>query len=286
MIKIDVAAAVACGIVVCSGVAMAGQDDTSLPSGSPPPLYEKMRKLDQGNLTKTVTGLNLRIVTQRHVALRLGTQGGLWWRTKEINRMVDSRARDLDIFFNFAPLMLRPNILPPVVSEIENDVRLKDSGRELRQTQATYRIIKSARFVTVTPLWRDWIEWSAPEPDFSTVPKAILPKNSDERKRWRHAIKEGWKIGEDQADIHFRKNLRLLKRDYLGMLLFLQLEREGFVSMPQVGTGRFGIRVGNRTLKNGVNIFRITVPSRFNRDLTKWKAPVVEEPSSVSTIGH
>lgn len=245
-----------------------------LAMNNPPAIYEKMQDLSQGDLKKAVTGLNLRIVTQRQTAISLGVRGGLWWRSRKIVKMMESRSRDLDIFFNFAPLMIQPNVLPPIVSRVEDDVRVDGSGQSMRQILATYRIIRDARFVTVTPLWRDWLVWSAPKPDFSAVPKAILPKNGEEKKAWKEAVREGWKMGEKQADMHFRKKLRVLVRDYIGMLNFLALEREGLVSMPMIGEGRYGIMVGRKTLKDGVNEFRVTVPSQF-KPIGGWKSPVI-----------
>ena len=59
----------------------------------------------------------LRYASLRDAALSTGARAGLAWRSKQINLILAKFERQLDLVYNFTPLLLDKNVLPPVLLE-------------------------------------------------------------------------------------------------------------------------------------------------------------------------
>ncbi|MHB8565363.1 MAG: type IV secretory system conjugative DNA transfer family protein [Acidiferrobacteraceae bacterium] len=243
-------------------------------NGAQAPLLSAMRRLSTGQEGIVSSGLNIRLRAVRDQAMTLGAQGGLYWRSRQIDAYLTRHGAQLSAVFNFAPLVLHGSVLLPSIARIAPDVRLSVDRRSMTQVLATYRIEHGAHLVAVTPTWRTWLTMPQHAPDLRQVPVALLPKNARERKDWHRWVAAGWNAGLGQADSEFKDRVRRLRARYLGMLRFLRLADAGVVSVPRVGEGRYGIQVGRRVLHDGVRIFRVTAEPRFLAEQA-WRAPVL-----------
>lgn len=246
-------------------------------NGAHAPLLSAMRRLSTGHAGIVSSGLNIRLRAIREQAMTLGAQGGLYWRSRQIDAYLTRHGAQLSAVFNFAPLVLHGSVLLPAIARIAPDVRISSDRRSMTQVLATYRIEHGAHLISVTPTWRRWLTMPLLAPDLRRVPIALLPKNASERKRWHRWVASGWNAGLGQADFEFKDRVRRLRARYLGMLRFLRLADAGVVSVPRVGVGRYGIQVGHRVLHDGVRIFRVTAEPRFLAERA-WRAPVLTVP--------
>lgn len=213
----------------------------------------------------------IRVLGLRQTASSLGTQGGLAWRAVHIDRALKKQATYLDHVFNFNQLMLPHNVLPAVLSSADKSLNLA-SDDTLRLADRTYSIVMPARFVTTPPTWRDylWLQYKKP-----SVPTAtLLPKNKAEIKLWNHYLRQGWKLGLEQANEIFAADLARLKRDMSGMILYRKLLAEHMVTAPFVSKADLGITGNSSSLRINDQVLRITAQSKLQTDVQQWR-PVI-----------
>lgn len=222
-------------------------------------------------------GVTLRERALREEAVSLGAQGGLYYRSRQINRFLQTQGPRLSAIFNFTPLLLHGQVLPPLVVRMAPTSHLSSDASSMTQVLAVYRILRPARLVSVTPTWQQWLLMPLYPPKPNEVPLALLPHTAHERRWWQKGIDQGWQDGIRQGDALFQERVRRLRRAILGRLLFLRLANAGLVSVPRLGVGRYGIQVGRRVLRDGVRLFRVMAPARFLSS-AGWRAPVI--PSS------
>ena len=87
----------------------------------------------------------IRLQALQQTALEVGAQGGLAKQSNDINHDLVAKARQLDQTFNFHPMILHNNVLPPVL--VEGRTLLDQSAPDtLRIADHTYKIVKQARF--------------------------------------------------------------------------------------------------------------------------------------------
>ena len=162
----------------------------------------------------------IRMQALRETATTIGAQGALAWQSIHINEGLDKQSSYLDQVFDFNQLLLKHNVLPPVLSESSGNLHLADSDA-IRSSDKNYKLISPAKFVTTPPTWRNYLWLSYKKPD---VPdQTLLPVDQDEAKVWNFYLKEGWKNGLQQAHDIFAANTSRLKRDYTGMVLYRKL---------------------------------------------------------------
>ncbi len=124
---------------------------------------------------------SIRMEALQDTARSLGARSGLAYRGGEINESLYVEEKQLDGIFSFKALLLDDNVLPPVLVESRDSLTMA-SPNVLRVADRNYRIIKQARFVTLSPTWRDYLimdDRRPPLPD-----ESLWPKTDEEREIW------------------------------------------------------------------------------------------------------
>lgn len=214
---------------------------------------------------------NLRLKFLTETATLVGAQGGLAWRSEQINCVLKRQQSTLDEIYNFRALMLKDDIRPPVLEEGRQELTL-DSCEVIRAADQIYRIVNPPCFVTAPPNWREyiWMRFCQPEqPDIT-----LLPKCPEEAAVWNCYVHIGWQQGIDQANQIFAENLSRLKRDYNGMLLYRKLLAQNMVTPPYVMKTELGITGDGNELRINDRVLRIFATSKLNPNPDTW-TPVV-----------
>lgn len=223
-----------------------------------------------------VTGQDaIRHQALQETALSIGAQSALAWRSVRINQTLKGHDAELQRVFNFNALLLNDNVLPPVLEEGRDTLKLDDDNT-IRLADRTYRIISQARFVTTPPTWHDYISMNfsqPPRPD-----NTLLPLNADERKVWKKYVEIGWNEGIQQANNMFNENLARLKRDYKGMALYRALLAQHMVSEPYVAKANLGITGSGEDMRINDQVLRITALPTLQTNSREWKPAMTAEP--------
>ncbi len=226
---------------------------------------------------KQMTGLHAQAL--QDIAMSIGAQAGLAWRSERINQVLSQNASNLDRIFNFNLILLDHNVVPPVLVQGNNSLNLADA-QTLRIDDRAYQIISQAHFTTAPPQWRNyiWMDYQHPE---LPLP-AFLPKTSEERIIWKRYATIGWQDGVRQADTIFNDNLARLTRDYNGMALYRRLLLKGMVSKPFVAHTDLGITGNNSHLHINDQLLRITSLPKLQVNPGRWKSIVTHDRASSS----
>lgn len=214
----------------------------------------------------------VRLQALRETAISLGAQGALAWRTQQMDATLEVQSVQLNRIYNFNALLINGNVQPPVLSQ-SNDNLTKDDEHTLRLADKTYRIISNAHFVTVPPTWRTYLTMAYSKPPLPD--STLLPQTPAETNAWNVFIKDGWAQGVTQANEIFSVNLNRLKRDYLGMVLYNKLLRQGMVTAPYVSEANLGVTGDDNEMRINDQVLRITAISKLRPDaVNEWK-PVI-----------
>ena len=204
-------------------------------------------------------------------ATTLGAQGALAWRGRQINEALEAEAGYLNRIFSFNQLLLKDNVLPPILVESLNNLNLSDNNT-IRSNNKTYQIIAAARFVTAPPTWRTYLWTNFKKPALPS--HTLLPTTRAETVVWNTALRQGWKQGLEQANAIFSANVQRLKRDMMGMILYRRLLASKMISSPHVAKADLGIIGNAHELHIGEAITRITSHSALQLNSDQWK-PVI-----------
>jgi defect-in-organelle-trafficking protein DotC len=216
----------------------------------------------------------LRYQSLRDAALSTGARAGLAWRSNQINRLVVLHERQLDLIYNFTPMLLDHNVLPPVLLEGRQNFE-QTSDDIIRVFDRSYLIQSQARFVSMAPTWREYLITQYRDPDLPDA--SLLPRNEEEKEVWDKYIDEGWQAGITQADVIFTENLGRLTRDYEGMVLYRTLLAQNMVSVPYVAQVNLGITGGEDQMAVNDRILRITALPQFNVRGNEWKTEITPD---------
>jgi defect in organelle trafficking protein DotC len=210
------------------------------------------------------------------IAISVGAQAGLAYRSKNINAVLLKNSNYLDRIFNFNLILLGNNVVPPVLVQGDSSLNLADP-QTLRIDDRVYQIVSQAHFVTAPPQWRNylWMDYKFPE---MPLP-AFLPKTPEERTVWRKYATVGWEDGINQANNIFSDNLARLTRDYTGMVLYRSLLLKGMVSKPFVAHTDLGVTGDSTDLHINDQIFRISSLPKLQPDARRWNPIVTHDPS-------
>ncbi|MBA2654541.1 MAG: type IV secretory system conjugative DNA transfer family protein [Gammaproteobacteria bacterium] len=216
-----------------------------------------------------IAPLRLKFLTE--TATLVGAQGGLAWRSEQINCVLRRQQTQLDNIYNFRALMLKDDIKPPVLEEGRQELT-QDSCEVIRAADQIYRLVRPPCFVTAPPNWREyiWMKFCQPEPPDVT----LLPKNTDEGAVWNCYVNIGWQQGIEQANQIFAENLSRLKRDYSGMVLYRKLLAQNMVTPPYVSKTELGVTGNGDEIRINDRILTISSTSKLNPNPDTWK-PVV-----------
>lgn len=210
----------------------------------------------------------------RDTALSYGTQGGLAWRTKQINEeILKPVSSQLNIVFNFQPLLIDGVALPAVIRRSDDNFELK-SRQSARRSTVIFSIENEARLITRPPSWESFLlqDYRAPQvPD-----QALLPRTPAEADLWRRYVTQGWQEGVEQANEIFQVNLHRLTRVYTGMINYWSLVAQKIISPAQVASGDLGIQRDGKRLSIGDTVYRLTQDASWT-DEQGWQ-PLVGAP--------
>lgn len=225
--------------------------------------------------TKPAGDVNpIRVDAIKETAMTLGAQGALALRSEQIDAILTKDSSLLNQAFNFVPLMLPHNVLPPVLVTGRSTLNLEDQ-QTIRIADQTYTIVQQAKFVTVPPTWHDYLWMAFPKPE--QPDKSMLPKNSAEQYLWRKYITLGWEQGIEQGNNIFSENVARLKRDYQGITLYRELLDQKIIDAPVIASANLGVTGGGDTLTINDQVQRITALPQLDPNSQDWK-PAVAKP--------
>jgi defect-in-organelle-trafficking protein DotC len=238
-------------------------------ASSKQPLAANVGFINPSSLPTVAGGINpIRLKALQETALALGAKGALAWRAVHINESLQAQARSLDHIYDFNQILLRHNVLPPVIVEANNDVTLSDSDT-IRLANKVYKIIEPARFVTAPPTWRTYLWLNFKKPDLPS--EGLLPNSKTEADVWNAYLKKGWENGLIQANSIFKANLSRLKRNYQGMVLYKQMLAQQMVSAPTVAKAQMGVTGNSKEMRVNDTVIRITSHSALQTNANKWQ---------------
>jgi defect-in-organelle-trafficking protein DotC len=206
-------------------------------AGERPPERSTLENIEKLNkIVNEETGMpfDIRLEASREAALSYGARGGLAWRTFEIRSELHGRDSYLDKVFDFRQLLIpAPSgllIEPPIISESINSMIIATGGREAAVADRIYNISENARIVSAPRNWRNYLEreWG----DVTPPPDLLRPSSAEEREQWVKWVREGWKMGVEQANEIFEQDLGELKAHFHGMVRYRTLLAQGMVSQP------------------------------------------------------
>lgn len=238
-------------------------------SASQPPSLDDVLSLAPKVSDGTGVG-EIRYNAIRETALTHGVQAGLARRNAEVVKKLEATAASLDVVYNFQPLMLEGNVLPPVMLEA-NDVYEQKSDLIIRLIGKAYVIDSPAKLVYAPPTWRTYLLH-----DYSFDKNALLavsPVSAQEVDLWRDFVTEGFRRGEEQAERIFEENLSRLKRDFEGMVRYRTLLAKGMVTRPFVAASHAAVTgQKNGHMNVAETVLQITATPEFVMDRSQWAA--------------
>ncbi|MDQ2077515.1 type IV secretory system conjugative DNA transfer family protein [Marinimicrobium sp. ABcell2] len=199
----------------------------------------------------------------RQVGMAAGIHRGRKWRQEQINDWLEDLNEVLAVTWNFEQVLIDGIYLPPRVDTIEGHVEQMDDGG-LRFIRQGFRLASRPHLVATPPSYLNYL-YQVPDP-IEPVNRLGLPeRDTPEIAAWREAVIEGWKIGMEQADQEFRADLALLRRDFGGMLRYIDLVARGLITMPRLSSEDFGIIISadGQVLNIGDEVIRIELPPSF-----------------------
>lgn len=203
-------------------------------------------------------------VVQR-AARTAGIQEGYREESRRIAAYLDTPdiSARLDAKYPFASVMISPDIVPPVVSELRG-VRQTPTRTLLVTTLGSFEILRDARVTVPPPNWRDYLTVTPP-PEARTT--WTPPKGQVEQDNWDIGYKGGLEVGVQQARAAFDDGLARLDRDYSGMRRYGDLAAAGAVSLPIVKVRATALKVGKdgRSAAIDQRLLKIVVTPKFLR---------------------
>lgn len=230
---------------------------------------------------------DLRSKALQEAAQSYGARAGMAHETSTIRRVLLKHANLWDNAFSFDHLMLldtqkneldpqlRARLIVSPVIEQSLDNTAQDSPDTIRTVDETVTIREQARFSLTKPSWRTYLLRDTASLTISPPHSSLLPKNDEEKAKFKTWVAEGWKAGVAQAQAIYHADLKKLDRDYQGMHLYMEMLEQGKVSAPFVASSNRGVTGDANTLNiNDVNL-KITVMPAFQLDTSKW-TPVAQ----------
>lgn len=244
----------------------------SLPGCEPYVSDQSLSKGDGAIRSKAVHG----------AAFTFGAQSGLAWQAKNITKICNEHDEELAAIYNFNRLLMSHNLLPPVLSDAKDTLRL--TGNTIRLSDRVIEIIAPAKFVSTPPLWRDYLVMQYQMPDQPDV--TLLPRNYTERQLWDEAVVDGFQQGVQQANQIFKQNLGRLNRDINGISLYHALYAQHMVTAPKTATAKLGVTGNQKRMRVNDQLLRITAHSNLRvQEVSRWQ-PAVIQPTPVKSNEH
>ncbi|NBV28485.1 hypothetical protein EBR43_04245 [bacterium] len=203
----------------------------------------------------------------RDSALMYSAQCSLRFHYHIINEALKNKASLLDKIYNFQPIMLDHDILPPVVIQSDRSIE-KVSSNHLIIADKTFKILKDAAFLTTPLTWREYLIENILEP---AVPdKSFLPGNNLEKEVWAKYVEQGWEAGKEQAFRIFSNNIDRLNQEYLGMIAFHRLFQQGLMTAPIINEIENGVTMNADVMNINQRILAIAQQGFLEGDYQRW----------------
>lgn len=239
---------------------------------APPPNVEQIT----AQYVRSASSMNLKNLAQqtRFKAIidsgrSIGVKAGINWQLYYFNKSIEKQSRDLDTIYDFGKLMIKGRVVPPVISEVR-DIYSQDDDTSIKISGISYKIESQARFSSVPPNWRSYLNFGLGSTDF-TSQSAGLSLNSDESSVYKKSIEDGFQDGIMQANKMINHGFDKLNRDYTGMIRFNTFVLQRRISMPIIADADIPITQTGDTLVLDEKLLRITVLPSFNSNLEQWK---------------
>ncbi len=207
-------------------------------------------------------------------ALSVGIKTGLAFQLHNVDAAVSVESRDLDLIYDFSGLMIRQRVVPPVITEARN-LYNQDGDYAVRLSGAYYRIERQARFASVAPNWREYLNFPKMTVEKSSLLTLLAPRNDEERAVWREAVKTGWDQGVEQANLMLTQAMDRLNRDFSGMSRFHSFVVAGKVSMPVIAGEDIPLTKSAGAMAVDETLLRLTALPDFNSHAEKWQGLVM-----------
>lgn len=241
---------------------------------------QAMANVNVKKRNKRVAG-KIRQMALKETALSLGAQAGLAWRAKTIDEQLVRQSRTLDAIYDFNSLILKHNILPPVLLEGRNTLNLADA-QSIRVSDRTYKVSKQAHFVTTPPNWRQYLWLDYVKPEYPHM--AMLPQTKVEKEIWCTYTAKGWRNGVDQANTILEENIARIKEDFRGMILYRKLLAMNMVSPPYVSHMALGVTGDETEIHIDDQVLRITALPGLNVNSEQWRAAVSKDENALDQL--
>lgn len=209
----------------------------------------------------------------RAAALAYGARSGLARRSWEIARKVVAKHEaSLDRLYGFRRLMESRHgfvLVPPVVGETRQAVRLGRDGRRAASAARVVRIMASERLATAPPHWRDFLvrSWRLPEPPVSV----LFPRDEAEKADWARWIARGWAEGVKQADAIFAADLDRLNALLEGIARWNTLHGARMIGAPKIEVSRSATAGDGRVMRVGETMVRLGRPAELQLRAREWR---------------
>lgn len=213
-------------------------------------------------------------------ALQVGVKAGLAWQLTNINKALKLREREFDTVYDFSSLMIQDRVVPPVITEARH-LYNQDGDYTLRLSGAAYKIESQARFSSVPPSWREYLNFPPPTFDRTSLVSALVPRSDEEERVWKLAVREGWQQGVEQANLMLTYGFDRMNRDIDGMRRFNEFARHGQVTMPIISGAEIPVTREGRSMAVDETLLRITALPEFNENMTVWRSSI-----ATSTIAN
>jgi defect-in-organelle-trafficking protein DotC len=215
-------------------------------------------------------------------ALGVGIKAGLAWQLRNVRIAIDGLARDLDLLYNFQPLMIHQRVVPPVITETRNLYNQNDDNT-VRLSGAYYKIERQAAFASVAPSWRTYLSFPPASTDGDPMLSMLLPANPAERTAWEMAVKDGWDQGVAEANLMLTRGMDRLNRDFSGMSRFHRFVLDGKITLPAVAREDIPVTQSGVSMAVDETLLRITTLPQFEAHLAKWQGTLISNASSTRT---
>lgn len=239
---------------------------------------ESIQNLTPPAIVQKAEEKHMRMDQLKEIALGLGARAGMAKREQQINDNLMKRAAQLDVIFDFKPMLISEpigkfgntnyQVLPPVITEAQ-DVYEMNSDTAIHLADHTYHIDQQAKFISVAPSWRTYLILTPP--GVEQPHSSLLPNDSTEKEAWKGWVADGWKLGVAQADAIESDALARLKRDLTGMAKYHMLYKAKMVSAPFVAESRVAVSGGGEDMALNDQTLMITALPGLKPDSKSWE---------------
>lgn len=204
--------------------------------------------------------------------MKFGSQNALYDRSMSYQNLLDENKHELSRLFNFSPLLLMSGrVIPPIVVEAD-DLKMIEDQYTKRTVKKSYKIHEQAKVLNTPLNWRTYLLFQAPKPNMPSRYALPIRGNEREERIWANGVAQGWEAGTEQADAIMIQKIRVIQRDYIGMLRFKLLRLKNIIKDPISSNLKLGVTKDGDTLNIDEQVFEIVEVPQFNLEVEEWLA--------------